>query len=58
MNDDTVLTTQEVAKMFRVGPDQVKRWAKAGKLKSFRTPGGHRRYTLGDVRRAALEANS
>jgi predicted site-specific integrase-resolvase len=36
--------------MFRVDPKTVTRWAKAGKLGSIRTPGGHRRYSETEVR--------
>jgi len=36
--------------MFRVDPKTVTRWAKAGKLTSIRTLGGHRRYRESEVR--------
>ena len=36
--------------MFRVDPKTVTRWAKAGKLTSIRTLGGHRRYRETEVR--------
>ena len=36
--------------MFRVDPKTVTRWAKAGKLTSIRTLGGHRRYKESEVR--------
>ncbi len=48
---DTLLTPAEVAKIFRVDPKTVTRWAKAGKLSSIRTLGGHRRYRADEVRR-------
>jgi excisionase family DNA binding protein len=35
--------------MFRVDPKTVTRWAKAGKLTSIRTLGGHRRFELAEV---------
>lgn len=35
--------------MFRVDPKTVTRWAKAGKLTSIRTLGGHRRYREAEV---------
>jgi predicted site-specific integrase-resolvase len=35
--------------MFRVDPKTVTRWAKAGKLTSIRTLGGHRRYNEREV---------
>ena len=45
-----LLTPGEVAVMFRVDPKTVTRWAKAGKLSSIRTLGGHRRYRESEVR--------
>jgi excisionase family DNA binding protein len=44
-----LLTPAEVAAMFRVDPKTVTRWAKAGKLTSIRTLGGHRRYPETEV---------
>lgn len=46
---ETLLTPAEVAAMFRVDPKTVTRWAKAGKLSSIRTLGGHRRYKESEV---------
>ena len=47
---ETLLTPAEVAALFRVDPKTVTRWAKAGKLSSIRTLGGHRRYRQSEVR--------
>ena len=47
---DSLLTPSEVASLFRVDPKTVTRWAKAGKLSSIRTLGGHRRYRESEVR--------
>jgi excisionase family DNA binding protein len=47
---EPLLTPAEVATMFRVDPKTVTRWAKAGKLSSIRTLGGHRRYKEYEVR--------
>jgi excisionase family DNA binding protein len=47
---EALLTPAEVASMFRVDPKTVTRWAKAGKLTSIRTLGGHRRYKEAEVR--------
>jgi len=47
---ESLLTPAEVATMFRVDPKTVTRWAKAGKLSSIRTLGGHRRYRETEVR--------
>lgn len=44
-----LLTPAEVAALFRVDPKTVTRWAVAGKLTSFRTLGGHRRYRAAEV---------
>jgi excisionase family DNA binding protein len=50
-DSEPLLTPAEVAAMFRVDPKTVTRWAKAGKLSSIRTLGGHRRYRETEVRR-------
>ena len=47
---ENLLTPAEVASLFRVDPKTVTRWAKAGKLTSIRTLGGHRRYKESEVR--------
>lgn len=47
--DEDLLTPSEVAKLFRVDPKTVTRWAKSGKLSSIRTLGGHRRYRAAEV---------
>lgn len=44
-----LLTPGEVADVMHVDPKTVTRWAKAGKLTSFRTLGGHRRYDANEV---------
>jgi excisionase family DNA binding protein len=46
---NALLTPAEVAAAFRVDPKTVTRWAKAGKLSSIRTLGGHRRYLEAEV---------
>jgi excisionase family DNA binding protein len=46
---EKLLTPAEVAAMFRVDPKTVTRWAKAGKLSSIRTLGGHRRYRAEEI---------
>ncbi|SHI45627.1 DNA binding domain-containing protein, excisionase family [Nocardiopsis flavescens] len=44
-----VLTSGEVAQMLRVTAVTVARWADTGRLTSFRTPGGHRRFLRAEV---------
>ena len=53
---EVLLTPSEVAALFRVDPKTVTRWAKAGKLTSIRTLGGHRRYRESEVK-ALLETH-
>ncbi len=57
MADDKLLTPAEVARIFRVNPKTVTRWARSGKISAVRTLGGHRRYYLSEVERA-IEAGS
>ena len=47
---EVLLTPAEVATLFRVDPKTVTRWAKAGKITSIRTLGGHRRYKESEVK--------
>jgi MerR family transcriptional regulator, light-induced transcriptional regulator len=44
-----VLSTRQVAHLLGVGEATVKRWADAGEIDCFRTPGGHRKFRLRDV---------
>jgi excisionase family DNA binding protein len=48
--DDKLMTSGEVAQIFRVDPKTVTRWAAGGKIESVTTPGGHHRYREKDVR--------
>ncbi|GAA1449257.1 BldC family transcriptional regulator [Nocardiopsis tropica] len=48
---EEVLTPAEVARLFRVDPKTVTRWAKQGRIPSFKTLGGQRRYYASEVRR-------
>lgn len=47
--DAPMMTPAEVATAFRVGAKTVTRWAVQGRLRSIRTPGGHRRYFRAEV---------
>ena len=53
---DELLTPSEVARIFRVDPKTVSRWAIAGKIGSVRTLGGHRRFYRSEVERAMHDA--
>jgi excisionase family DNA binding protein len=48
--DERLLTPGEVAELFRVDPKTVTRWAAAGRIRSFRTPGGHHRFYESQIR--------
>ena len=48
---DRTYSTREVAQMWNISESTVKRWTEAGGLQCQRTPGGHRRFHLGDIRR-------
>jgi excisionase family DNA binding protein len=50
IDEGKLLTPSEVAALFRVDPKTVTRWAKAGKIGSIRTLGGHRRFRETEVR--------
>jgi excisionase family DNA binding protein len=50
IEEDLLLTPAEVGALFRVDPKTVTRWAKAGRLASIRTPGGHFRFRESEVR--------
>lgn len=47
---DRLMTPAEVARVFRVDPKTVTRWAAAGRLRSIKTPGGHARFFEAEVR--------
>lgn len=44
-----ILTTRQVADLLAVSEATVKRWADAGTLLCFRTPGGHRKFRSADI---------
>lgn len=42
---DNMLSITDAAAYLKVSDDTLRLWDKDGKLKPYRTPGGHRRYT-------------
>jgi excisionase family DNA binding protein len=44
-----LLTPGEVARILRVDPKTVTRWATQGRIQSVRTPGGHRRFYAAEI---------
>lgn len=47
--DETILTVKEVAKILKVSILTIKNYIYQGKLKSFKTPGGHHRILKSDL---------
>lgn len=52
---DSLLTPREVAELFGVRTTTIARWSRAGRLTPMRPPGGHRRYSQGEVRQVLAE---
>lgn len=44
-----LLTPGEVARILRVDPKTVTRWASQNRIRSVRTPGGHRRFFAAEI---------
>ena len=44
--------------MFGVRPTTIARWAREGKLAPLYTPGGHRRYRLGELRKILISVDA
>ena len=53
MARESLWTSADAARALRVGVSSIKRWTDGGELESVKTPGGHRRYTSGALRRFA-----
>lgn len=47
-----MMTSQQVARELRVSPASIQRYAREGRVPFDVTPGGHRRYSVDEVRRA------
>jgi excisionase family DNA binding protein len=47
---DRWLTLGQACKLLNVDESTLRRWADAGQVRTFRTPGGHRRFADRDVR--------
>jgi excisionase family DNA binding protein len=44
-----LMTPAEVAAILHIDAHKIARWSDQGRLRSVRTPGGHRRYFAADV---------
>lgn len=45
-----MITITELAKILSVSCKTLRLWEKEGKITSYRTPGGHRRYILEEIK--------
>jgi excisionase family DNA binding protein len=50
------LSLTEAAKRLNIHPATLREWADRGRIRTFRTPGGHRRFSGEDVAAVAAEA--
>src|SRR2546429_9087753 len=48
-NEPDWLTLGQAAKYFGVAQSTIRKWSDSGRLPAFYTPGGHRRFRLGDL---------
>lgn len=55
LNPDDYVSVRTAASVLSIPPSRVRRWADEGRLEVTRTPGGHRRFRLDDVRRLAAD---
>lgn len=51
LSKEDVLTTKDVAILFKVARTSVIRYCDRGEIRYFRTPGGHRRFYRSDVQK-------
>ena len=50
------LSLHEASQRLNVHPATLREWADRGRIRTFRTPGGHRRFSVEDVDALAAEA--
>jgi excisionase family DNA binding protein len=51
MNEETTLSISEASHMLGVSEVTLRQWTDEGKVKAFITPGGHRRYTIANLKK-------
>jgi len=52
-----LVSVSKIAKMFGVHPDTIRDWTDKGILKTTRTFGNHRRYSLSEINHLIEEQN-
>ncbi|MFC6669338.1 response regulator [Marinobacterium aestuariivivens] len=58
IRQDDICTSRKAAELLGVSARTVQLWADAGVIASWKTPGGHRRFSLTDVHKLAQELRS
>jgi excisionase family DNA binding protein len=48
--EDRYYRSGELARLLHVDESTVKRWADRGLIRCYRTPGGHRKFTVRQIR--------
>jgi hypothetical protein len=49
INPESVLTSNDVAKLLQCDASSINKWHNKGLLVGYKTPGGHRRFSAPDV---------
>ena len=55
--EDEWLSLGGASRLLGVNDSTLRRWADAGRVRTFRTPGGHRRFSLADLHRMTEPAD-
>jgi excisionase family DNA binding protein len=55
LQEETLLTVGDVARLFGVVPNTIRDWERQGRIQAQRTPGGVRVFRRGDLRRLEAE---
>jgi excisionase family DNA binding protein len=54
MNQEDLVGISEACQILGVSETSMRQWTDEGRIKAFITPGGHRRYTKGDLKKFTL----
>ncbi|MBS1517802.1 MAG: helix-turn-helix domain-containing protein [Bacteroidetes bacterium] len=52
-----IISSKKAAEFLNVNESTIKRWADKGKIKSHKTPGGHRKFKMEDLKKVSEENN-
>jgi methanogenic corrinoid protein MtbC1 len=54
---ENTISSRKAADILKVNESTIKRWADSGYLKCFKSPGGHRKFKIEDIRDLATDYN-